>query len=272
MGQLRKRRKRRRVFRKPDAVIVTLSSLAVILLLVWCGLYWKESSGRALIVPANGEEQVEHALIEDGGLQTTDSEGLNSGVNEQPSKTGETVAPAEQSNKNPGASGEVHQLPIAAKPAQDPVAKPQTQSPAKSESNSTPSNNSPSTAEASLPSPSIDQTNPPISPAEKYEQEIIQVQAMCTKDMNEVLSGAESSIQQLDRKDPFAVRAWMEKWTKELSDAESKCDSKFQEVSQNAENDSVSLQVIEEWKQTFSALKEKLQGESKAKMEQLMGG
>jgi hypothetical protein len=254
MGQLRKRRKRRRGFRKPDAVIVTLSSVAVILLLVWGGLYWKESSERALIVPANGEGQVEQELQEDGGLQTTDPEGLNSGVDEQPSTTtGETVAPAEQSKQNP-------------------VTKPQTQSPVKSESNSTPSNHSPSTAETSSPSPSIVQTNPPISPAQKYKQEIIQVQAMCTKNMNEVLSGAESSIQQLDRKDPLAVRAWMEKWTKELSDAESQCDSKFQEVSQNAENDSVSTKVIEEWKQTFSALKEKLQGESKAKLQQLMGG
>jgi hypothetical protein len=245
MGQLRKRRKRRREFRKPDVVIVALSSFAVILLLVWGGLYWKESSDRALIVPVNGEEQVEQAQLKDGGLQTTDSE---------------------------GAITDVPQLPEAAKPAQKPNTKPKTQSLVKSESNSTPSNNSPSTAETLSPSPSTDQTKKPISPAQKYEQEIIQVQAMCTKDMNEVLSGAESSIQQLDRKDPFAVRTWMEKWTKELSAAESKCDSKFQEVTQNAENNSVSPKVIEEWKQTFRALKEKLQGESKAKLQQLMGG
>jgi hypothetical protein len=246
MEQQRKRRKRRG-FRKPDTVIVTLSSLAVVLLLIWGGLYLKESSKRELTIPENGEEQAEQAMIE-------------------------TVAPMEQSNGNPGITGQVPQLPEAAMSAKDPVTKPQTQSPVKSESNSTPSNDSPSTAETLSPSPSIDPTNPPISPVQNYEKEIIQVQVMCTKDMKEVISGAESSIRQLDKTDPTAVQAWREKRTKELADAESKCDGKFQDVSQNAENDSVSPKVIEEWKQTFIDLKEKLQGESEAKLLQLMGG
>jgi hypothetical protein len=250
MGQQRIRRRRRhgfRGFRKPNAAIATLTSLTVILLLIWGGLYWKESSERKLIVNASG--------VAEG---------------EQASTTGETITTVEQSNDKSGVTGEVPQSPEAAEPAQETVAKPETQIPAKSESHSTSPNNSPSTKETE--SPSAIQTDPRISPAQKYEQEIIQVQSMCTKDMKEVLSGAESSIQQLDKKDPFAVQALMEKLTKELAAAESKCDSKFQEVSLNAENDSVSPKVIEGWKQTFIDLKDKLHEESKAKLQQLMGG
>ncbi|MCD9024073.1 hypothetical protein [Cohnella silvisoli] len=281
MGQRRIRRKRRREFRKPDAVIVTLSSFAIILLFVWGGLYWKESSERALIVHANGEDQVEQSLQYDEGLQsTTESEGLNYGVEEQSSATSETVAPVGQSDDQPGVdkpgvdkpgdTSEAPQLPDAAKPTQETVTKPKTHNQAKSESHSTTGIKSPSTTEPD--SPSTNQTDPPINQAQKYEQKMIQVQAMCMKDVKEVLSGAESSIQQLDKTDPIAVQAWKDKLTKELATAEAACDAKFQEVAQNAENDSVSPKVIEEWRQTFSAMKENLQGESRAKLRQLMGG
>ncbi|WP_373230132.1 hypothetical protein [Cohnella sp.] len=296
MGKQRIRRKRRRGFRKPDAVIVTLTSVTVILLFVWGGLHWKESSGRALFVNANGAERGEQTLQEEGGLQAMDSEGMNAGVDEQSSATAETFAPVQQPNDKPDATGGVPQLPESDEPAQDTVTKMDEveQSPVNSESPSATETNHSSTNQTDPAStnqtdpastnqtdppstnqidpPSTNQTDPPISQAQKYEQKIIQVQASCTKDMNEVLSGAESSIQQLDRTDPVAVQAWKEKLTKELADAESKCDGKFQEVSQNAEKNSVSPKVIEEWKQTFSTLKEKLQIESRAKLQQLMGG
>jgi hypothetical protein len=248
MEQQRIRRKRRRGFRKPDAVIVTLTSLTIILLLVWGGLHWKESSEPALIAHSNGE------------------------VDEQPSATSETVTTVEQSSDTQGITGDgkVPQLPEADKPAQETVTKKETQTPEKSVTPSATETKSPSTTETK--SPSTNQSVPPISKVQKYEQEIIQVQAMCTTDMKEVLSGAESSIQQLDKTDSVAVQALKVKLTKEITSAESKCDGKFQEVSQNAEKNSVSPEVIEEWKQTFSALKEKLRGESLAKLKQLMGG
>lgn len=291
MGNQRIRKKRQRALRKPDAVIISLTSLTIILLLVWGGLYWKESSGRALIVQANEEYQVDQSLQEDDGLQTPDS-ALNSGMNEQSSVTGETVVPVEQSDDKASVDGEVPQLQELPKPTQETVAKPETQSPAKletqspatatqnpakpetqspaePETQSTAKTDSPSKAETD--SPGTNPSDPPISQAQQYEEEIIQVQAMCRKDMKEILSGAESSIQQA-KTDPYAFQAWEEKWTKEIATAETKCDDKFQEVSQNAENDSVSLEVIAEWQQTFSALKVKLQEESQAKLQLLMRG
>jgi hypothetical protein len=120
-------------------------------------------------------------------------------------------------------------------------------------------------------SPNANPTDPPISQTQKYEQEIAQVQAMCTKEMKEVLGGAESSMQQLDKTDPFAFQAWNDNLTKELAAAESDCDGKFQEITGNAEKNSISPTVIEEWRQTFSALKVTLQGESKAKLRQWTG-
>lgn len=254
MGQQRIRRKRRRGFRKPDAIIVTLASMTVILLLVWGGLHWKESSERALIVSANGIEQGGQAPLEEGGLQTTDSEGLNGGMDEQPSATVETVIPVQQAEDKPDATGEESQTPEASEPAQESVTKPDIQTPAKSES------------------PSTTETNPPINQEKIYEQEIIQLQTSCTKDMKMVLTRAESSAQQLDRADSVAIQAWKEKLTKELTAAESRCDGNIQEVLQNAENDSISTKVIEDWKQTYSALKEKLREESSAKLQKLIVG
>jgi hypothetical protein len=270
MAQQRIRRKRRREFRKPDAVIVSLSSLTIILLLVWGGLSWKDYSERALTVHTNGEELAEQSMQDNGGLQMNDSEGLNTGVEDQPSTPSVTIIPEEQSQNKPGVSGEASHIPEAADPAQDKVAKPETQSPAESASNNATKSESPSPTETHSPSPS--QSESTISQEQQYEQQFIQVQAMCTKDMKEVLNEAETSIQQLDKTDLYAVQAWNEKLTKEMATAESKCDGKFQEVAQNAENDSVSPVAIEEWKQTFSVLKKKLQEESQAKLQQLIGG
>ncbi|TFE28168.1 hypothetical protein [Cohnella luojiensis] len=281
MGQRRRRKIRHRGFRKPDTAIVALASLVVVLLLVWGGLYWEESSERALIVHAGGEDQVDRTLREEGGLQTTDSEDLSSGVEEQPSSAVGTDAPVEQSDNKPVTEpGKENDTKTGSQGTAEPQGTPEPESEGnaghESPNDSVPESptlskpDSPSPSESE--SPSATPTDPPISKTQKYEQEITQVQAMCTKDMNEALSGAESGIRQLDRSDPYAVKEWNDKWTKEMEAAESKCDGDFQAVTNKADNDSVSPNVIEGWKETFSAMKVKLQGESKAKLQQLMGG
>lgn len=283
MGQQRIRKKKRRLFRKPDAVIVTLTTVTILLLLVWGGLHWKESSKQALSVHANGEEQGEQAQQEAGGQQISDSEDLNAGGDEQSSATVDNSVqqPADKPDVNGGESQSK-----ATEPTQETATKPDVPSPTKSEPSSPAKSEAPSPAKSEAPSPvkseapsptksepsSSTETEPSINHVQIYEQEIIQVQASCTKDMNEVLSRAESSIQKLDKTDPVAVQAWKENLTKEILAAESICDGEFQVVSQNAENDSVSPKVIEEWKQTFIKLKEKLRGESQAKLQQFMGG
>jgi hypothetical protein len=275
MGQRRRRKIRHRGFRKPEPAIIALASLVIVLLLVWGGLYWEESSDKALIVHADGNNQFEQAMQEDGGLQTTDSQDLSTGAEEQPSTAGGTGAPVEQSDSIP-----------VKEPVKENDAKTETQGNAEPESQVTAGHESPSEIKTDSPSqsepdspsasasdsPSATQTDPPISKTQKYEQQITNVQAMCTKDMDEVLSGAESGIRQLDRTDPYAVKAWNDKWTKEMASAESKCDGDFQAVISNADNDSVSPNVIEGWKETFRTMKEKLQEESKAKLQKLMGG
>jgi len=318
MGQQRKRRKRRREFRKPDAVIVILGSLTIVLLLVWGGLYWKETSERTQIVHAGGKKQFEQAMHNDIGQQTADSEPFYSEGYDQPAIAGETLDPAPRADDESAINDEAHRLPQASESAQETVAQPGKRSPVNSnshgaaetdkssaiESNSpnetgselpnameterpsmtgTPLPNEtetewPSSVETGTPnaaetgSPIANPIDPPISQTQKYEQEITQVQAMCTKEMKEALGGAESSFQQLDKKDPFAFQAWNENLTKDLAAAETKCDGKFQETIINAEKDSISPTAIEEWRQTFNALKVTLQGESKAKLQQWTGG
>ncbi|QJD87445.1 hypothetical protein [Cohnella herbarum] len=325
MGQ-RKRRKRRREFRKPDAVIVILGSLTIVLLLVWGGLYWKETSERTQIVHAGGKKQFEQAMHDDIGLQTADSETFYSEGYDQPAIGGETLEPAARADDESAINDEAQKLPQASGAAQETVAQPGKRHPVKSNSHGAAETDKPSAIESGSPSgtgtdlpsaaesempsktgtqlsnemetesstemetewPSAAETgkpnaaetgspianpiDPPISQKQKYEQEITQVQAMCTKEMKEALGGAESSFQQLDKKDPFAFQAWNENLTKELAAAETKCDGKFQEITVNAEKDSISPTAIEEWRQTFNALKVTLQGESKAKLQQWTGG
>jgi hypothetical protein len=275
VGHQRIRRKRRRRLQKPDTVIVVLASLAVLLLFVWSGLYWKESSERTVAAT------------------------LNEGI----SLTGEASMPKEQVDDKPDVTGDDPQLPEANGPTQEAVNKPETKtttepnSPSinQTESPSTVKPNSPNTSQTESPSteepnsPSASQTEPPstseptspsaaipdspIKEAQKFEQEIVQVQAICTKGMEAIQTGADTSVQQLDKTDPAAIQAWKEKWTNELSAAEAECDRKFLEVSQNAEQNNVSEKVIKEWQQTFNHLKKEIYGESEMKkLEHFIGG
>jgi hypothetical protein len=224
-----------------------------------------------------GKENSEHALNKDGGVQLTESEDMNAGGNEQLSMIGETSSPSPTETVPPSSTETISPSPtekVSPSPTEK-VSPSSTKkvlpSPTEKVSPSPTEKVSPSATETD--SPSATETGSPstiISPAEKYEQKIIQVQAICTQDMNEVLRGAELSIEQLDRTNPLAVQTWKENLTKEIAAAESQCDGKFEEVSRNAVNDSVLPRVIEEWKQNFKTMKEKLQSESEAKLQKLL--
>jgi len=160
--------------------------------------------------------------------------------------------------------------------------------PAESEPPASASAQSPSDASESAARPDTKETNvagtkesaqpneAPTIPAESgkrdYDQEIKTIQAQCTRDMKAALSEAESGLQQVDKRDPFAIQAWQSSLTKNMAAAESDCDGQFNELIQDAENDSVSPEAIEEWRKSFNAAKEELKAESNAKAAQLLGG
>lgn len=277
MGQQHTRRKRRPRLQKPDTVNIILGSLTIILLFVWGGLYWKESSQQALIVNANGAAQSEQALQEEVGLPAAEPGSASPAVDAPPAATDETVKPAEQAADKPGVSGEgTQQIPEeTAKPAVREKA-PLPAKTSKPASTAKPNKQTVTKQDAGVKAkpetPIATETEPPISLSEKYERQIVQVQAKCTQDMNEVLAGAESSIEQMDKSDPYAFQQLNQKWVDELANVESACTSSFQEIIQKAENDAVEPEITEEWEQTFSALMLKLQSEFEAKLLQLMEG
>ena len=129
-----------------------------------------------------------------------------------------------------------------------------------------------SPADTDSESPSANPEETAVSRTQKYEQEIAEVQAACTRKMREVTSGAESAFQQLNKLDPIAVQAWQAGFANELEDAESDCDGQFRAIVQSAESDSESPAAIEEWQRTFVSMKQELKAESNAKAKQLLGG
>lgn len=290
MGKQRTSRKRRRRLQKKDVPIVTLATITIILLFVWGGLYWNESSAKAFIANANMKEQSQPALQKEEVAPTTNSQGLNAQVNKQPSAIGETIDSTGKSNDEPGVNGKVEVPPAtkASESTEGTATKSDGQSPTKSEIQSStkldtqsptkPDTQSSTKSDTQSPSkresPSTNQVAPAVTQVtkvQKYEQQIIKVQDKCTKDMNVVLNGAEKSIQQLDKNNPVNVQVWREKLTTELVAAESTCEVAFQEQIHKAENDSVSAKVIEKWTTTYNALKVRLKEESQARLQRLMG-
>ncbi|WP_372629028.1 hypothetical protein [Cohnella sp.] len=162
------------------------------------------------------------------------------------------------------------------------------QAPAESEPPASASAQSPSDASKSAARPDTKETNvagtkesaqpneaptiPAASGKRDYDQEIKEIQAQCTRGMKAALSEAESGLQQVDKRDPFAIQAWQSSLTKNMAAAESDCDGQFKELIRDAENDSVSPEAIEEWRKSFNAAKEELKAESNAKAAQLLGG
>lgn len=278
MGQQRIRKRRRRRFRKPDIVIFILSTITILLLFLWGGLYWKESSENKLIVNASEQEEFQQILLEDNDLLLLDVEDITAEAVEENIElveTGDVSAnrgTQVQTNKDAqGSQTSTNQsTPSQALPNAQSTTKPDDSSTTKpDDSNKTKPDDS-STTEVT--SPSAIQLDSAANLIEKYEQEFTQLQEKCRKDMRAALSDAESSMQQLDKSDPRNVIAWRDQLNAELSTAESTCDDSFQRIVQNAENDAVSADVIEGWSQKYDDLKAKLQEESEAKLQQLMGG
>ncbi len=105
-----------------------------------------------------------------------------------------------------------------------------------------------------------------------YDREIKEVQAQCAKEMKTVIGGAETGWLQVDKRDPYAVQSWQASLTKEMEAAESDCDSRFRDLARDAENDSESPEVIEEWRRAFNVAKEEIKAESNAKAAKLLEG
>lgn len=321
----RHRRNRRSRFQKPDTINIILGSLTIILLFVWGGLYWKESSQQALIVNADGAalnqqaQQVEPEVVADvpGSTSLTgEAEPLATGKAVESETVDKPVVPtANNSEEQPADnSGEQSADNLAKqpadnskeqsadKPAKQPAAIPdagskeaaaavekeesvkpavpvktakpvQTTKPAKTTKPIEAISTKPVAAETPIPAtPIVKETEKPINVSEKYEQQVLQLQAKCTHDMNEVLAGAESSIEQMDKSDPYAFQELNQKWTEKLEIAQSTCNTKFQEIIVNAQNAAVEPETTEEWEQTFSTMMLQLQAELEAKMMKLMGG
>jgi hypothetical protein len=288
MSKRHARRNRRPRFQKPDTINIILGSLTIILLFAWGGLYWKDSSQQALIVSADGAAQNEQAELVDLDEVVTDPKSTAPAGEAKPAVTdtaeqptdkpvvdGEGAAPPEKETAEPAKSDKgsvpvqttkpVHTaMPNQVKPGAGGTTKPGTTKPGTTK----PGTTTPGTTNPETPT----ETEPPVDMAEKSEQEIIQLQAKCTQDMNEVLVGAEASIEQLDMSDPYAFQQLNQKWMDGLANVENTCNSKFQEKIDNAEKADVDSAITEEWQQKFSSLMLQLQGEFEAKLLQLMGG
>jgi hypothetical protein len=295
MSQRHARRKRRPRFQKPDTINIILGSLTIVLLFVWGGLYWKESSQQALIVNADGAAQNEQAELIDldepvtepvittpvGELKPSDADKPAEQATDKPAVGGDGTALPEETTKDSQpekGSGPVETTKPAqtAKPNQETASKPNAGGSTKP-ATTKPATTKPSTTKPGTTKPGTNPetpaaTKPPVSMSEKYEQEIIKLQAKCTQDMNEVLVGAEASIEQLDQSDPYAFQALNQKWIDSLANVENTCNTKFQAKIENAEKDKVDSAITEEWQQKYSTLMLQLQGEFEAKMLQLMGG
>ncbi|NIK79528.1 hypothetical protein FHS15_004689 [Paenibacillus castaneae] len=278
MDKQHKRKKRRRRLQKPDAINVILASITLVLLLTWGGLHWKESSEQKLLVHADGGEQV---LVSEEGVGSADSEekGLAPEGEAEPSATDEIAATpetqAEAGTETPVIDEEKSNLPTNTKPAAPDKNNNNGNAQATKPTSTVKPNTKPgSKPEAELPSttekPGTAVTPPPVVQTGQYEQEIIELQASCTQDMNEVLVNAEESMAQLDKTDPYALLAFNDKVAKQLADVGSACDNKFQEITVRADKASVSPEVIKEWQQAYGALMEKLKGEFEAKLMKLL--
>ncbi|XID93100.1 hypothetical protein ACF3MZ_00740 [Paenibacillaceae bacterium WGS1546] len=283
MGKQRVRRRRRREFPKPDAAIVTLAALVVLLLLLWGGLYMRETSGRNLADGANAEERTGFAPA----TVTRDNSGLPpSGTDDAyPPESGQPSVPDESIDSEARPDRTTAEPETRSKPESAPEAKSgdlptpeetgsatEPESPGESESGQTEDSATEIAGATDSVQPQEPPSNSAVSRTRNYEREIKEIQAHCTTDMKEALSAAESDLRQVDKRDPIAVQGWQTSLTEELAAAESDCDSRFRELTRDAENDSVSPAILEEWERSFGAVKEEIRTESNAKAKQLIGG
>ncbi|OMF21252.1 hypothetical protein BK133_28700 [Paenibacillus sp. FSL H8-0548] len=289
MSERHARKKRRPRFRKPDRINIILGSFTVLLLFAWGGLHWKESTQQSLVVNAGSAAMNSHAELLEVGLVGDNAASTSPPGVTEPIATDQADKPAEQpgvettdQSKSSGQNAE-DQGAEADKSAVEDKTSPsaQTTKPTSTAKPNQSSGSKPGGSTAVKPTPEttevpeapvVAETKPPIPVSEKYEQEIVQIQAKCTTDMNGVLAGADASMKQLDMTDPYAFQQLTEKWMDGLANAESACTTKFNGVIEKAANDDVDPEIIESWEQTFSALMLQLQGEFETKLLQLMGG
>lgn len=290
MSTERIRKRRRRRFRKPKPLIVILSSITILLLFVWGGLYWKESSEKALIDNTNGNESSQQTQEENEG-QSTITEGpldmdieinseehpsimddeLTAGAPDPSTSLGETgvdrtiTKPAEQV-KTQSDSPEHIKTPLQT-PSQPPSSS-QQQTTTQPQPSSQPTSDYTSQVEPK--SSSSKETTDGATIVQKYEQEMIKLETSCRNDMNKALNKANTSFQKLNKSNIADVQAWKENLNIEITTAESTCEAAYQDLIRAAEKEDVPIHVIEEWSQTYIALKVRLQDESKAKIQQLM--
>lgn len=290
MSTERIRKRRRRRFRKPKPLIVILSSITILLLFVWGGLYWKESSEKALIDNTNGNESSQQTPEENEGnsILTKDplvmdieinseenpsiiDDELTAGAPNPSTSLGESgvdrtfTEPAEQV-KTQSDSPDHIKTPIQT-PSQPPSSS-QQQTTTQPQPSSQPMSDY--TGEVEAKSSSSKETTDGATLVQKYEQEMIKLETSCRKDMNNALNKADMSFQKLNKGNIADVQAWKENLNIEITTAESTCEAAYQDLIRTAEKDAVSIHVIEEWTQTYNALKMRLQNESKAKIQQLM--
>jgi len=276
MGQQRIRKKRRIRIQKQNIPIVILSSITILLIFVWGGLYWRESTKIALNDPM--EEYVQN-WDELDALPTIDSEASKTAPvakdqaggqqvqNEVKQPEGSKQEIKTEQPEAPTMQAKDHNQPEAVKLTKGPVTKSNEQSQVKPET--------PKQSEASdgkdTNSNTSSATESTASKESKYEQKLVELKAKCMKDMNVILEGAETSIPQLDKTNPVEVQAWQDKITNEVSNAESVCERNYLDLIQLAEKDAVSASKIDEWTLTYNSLIVKLQDESRAKLQSLMG-
>lgn len=286
-----------RRLRKIDPIIASLGALIVVLSVAWGSFYWKESSGHPPVayakahegdnqerqegkaagastlvsssIPVAGAEADYEKAFESrseskASDRTTDDAYLPPG---DPRGSGEPQSSIDGNGSDGGESVSAPGRAAESSPATDLAAE---TAPAISdaddelpgEPNSEPSGSSPE--ESSL------EEKP--SPEEKYRQETEKTQASCAALMNGKMEEAEEALKLVDRGNPFEAKAWSDKWTGELSDAEASCDESFADVTERAKGESVSQGKIDEWTLTYEARKQELQADARSKLQRLLGG
>ncbi|WP_052339748.1 hypothetical protein [Gorillibacterium massiliense] len=283
MGRHRIRKKRRRRFTKESAVNTALAALTVILILVWAGLYWRNSQDKTLSAPPSsttaGDTLDTRELLQLGddtklplssgdsggeagamaGGDTGDAGGSDVGA-------GATSAPGEAAvetgTTGAGANGAgVHGENASATGAVEATKTPGTaetpNAAGAGHSAGTGSNPQAGAASAAV-------------KTEDYNQEIAKVQTSCMEDTAKIVSGVESSFKQLNRQDPVALKKWNDQVRSEFAAAESACDAAFTKQIALAEGDGVPEKTIKEWKQAYAVAKLKQQQETEDRLVQIV--
>ncbi|QAY67203.1 hypothetical protein [Paenibacillus protaetiae] len=282
-----KRKRHRRSKRKRDPIVTVLSVIAVMLLFVWGGFYANDKiaggtgSGGSGTAAAGTQETPadpdslpggQDSAAAQGGAEATPASAPE--VTPEPSAppvSGSTAAPQEPPGKP--------QLQSVKPPAQLPgktQSKPghQTASPAAPQPSpsAVPPASAPPSAGPSQPPAATDNGSGSVSnsggnsgsneagsdDAEgQYEQQLIEVQAMCSSSAETILSKGEQAISELQNSgDLDAAKVKQQQLVQEMEEAGQTCKDRFQAVVDQAKSDSVADESIAAWEQTYDILEE----------------